>query len=128
MGSSGKWYHLTINLAEKITSSCDCKSSKKRCRHAIEVLANISKNLNEDGVVMQTEMIEHLMSSHYGLTVINKSGIAKGLRPFCEKCGAMKTKKKNNWFKSLFKSKSKRNVYECLSCDLNMQYSMPLKT
>lgn len=118
MGSSGKWYHLTINLAEKITSSCDCKSSKKKCRHAKEVLANISINLNEDGVVIQTEMIEHVMSSHYGLTVINKSRIAKGLRPFCEKCGAMKTMLKKNWFKCVFESKNKRNVYKCLSCDL----------
>lgn len=119
MGSSGKWYHLTINLAEKITSSCDCKSSKKRCRHAIEVLANISKNLNEDGVVMQTEMIEQMMASDYGFSVINKSRIAKGLNPFCEKCSKLKQKLKSNWLKNLFMTKDKKNKYECLNCKIN---------
>lgn len=117
MGSSGRWYHLTINWAEKITCDCECKSSKKRCRHATEVLANMSKNLNEDGVIMQSEMIEHMIASDYGLSVINKSRIAKGLKPFCEKCGGLKQKLKSNWLKNLFKLKDKENKYECLSCD-----------
>lgn len=125
-GSSGRWYLLTIKLTEKIKCICECKSSYKRCRHATEVLANVSKNLDEDGTIMQSEMVEYLMSSPYGIEIINKSRLFIGLSPFCNQCGQIMSAVNDSWLKQLISFKKKALKFICLHCNNNND-SLPLE-
>ena len=107
-----------IENGRSYMSTCSCNSKKLgNCQHIYRFFASVKTGLNDEGLLLQKNLIQKFLATQAGRVMLNKARKMTAKPPYCLKCKteSQQEKHQKNKIKKLLGFKNEPKFY-CQKC------------